>query len=283
MLERVMVKETHASNLRNIAQKLRKIPSSSEYIAHSMSNIETIIDLFGSYDNLVRAAGFTPKTSRHAPLTSYELVIELQELAKKLGHTPTKKEWRSFYGHSFGTIKDHFGSWRNFVVAAKLSKGKLTVGGRRAIPKKDLIKDLQTVAKKLKKSPTIAEYEEHGKFSSGTMRKYFGSWKNAATVAGLKTNNPGKHFEPKRHYMEHNTVKKTLQLPPKEGRSNKYIPDHRIFEQFGKLWWELGRVPSRREFDECSYTCSSRTIINHFGDWDAFLEKFHRPPLKKPR
>src|SRR3989338_4926663 len=51
----------------------------------------------------------------------------------------------------------------------------------------DLINDLLSVAKKLGKEKTITrnEYDKHGRYSEGTLRKRFGGWINALEKAGL--------------------------------------------------------------------------------------------------
>ena len=53
------------------------------------------------------------------------------------------------------------------------------------IPDNLLIEDIVKVSKKINKTPLVNEYEYHGKYSPITIRKHFGSWKNALSLANL--------------------------------------------------------------------------------------------------
>jgi len=58
----------------------------------------------------------------------------------------------------------------------------------RNISNKELLVDLQRVAKQLKQNClTQAEYNKYGKYSLGTMHKRFGSWTKALRKADLET------------------------------------------------------------------------------------------------
>lgn len=58
--------------------------------------------------------------------------------------------------------------------------------GRHPIPETDLLGDLRGVADRLGRTPSAAEYQEHGRFSRGTIRNRFGSWNNGLREAGLE-------------------------------------------------------------------------------------------------
>lgn len=54
----------------------------------------------------------------------------------------------------------------------------------------DLLEDLKRVAKKIGKSPTMKEYQEHGKHHAQSIANKHG-WNKAKEKAGLDTNNSG--------------------------------------------------------------------------------------------
>lgn len=53
------------------------------------------------------------------------------------------------------------------------------------IPDGDLLADIQAVAEQVGGAPTATEYDEHGKYSSGTMQNHFGTWNQALEKAGF--------------------------------------------------------------------------------------------------
>ena len=62
----------------------------------------------------------------------------------------------------------------------------------RNTPDKEFLEDLKTVAKKIgKNSVTRFEYDDKGRFHSGTLVRRFGTWYSALEKAGLdKTRTP---------------------------------------------------------------------------------------------
>jgi hypothetical protein len=51
----------------------------------------------------------------------------------------------------------------------------------------ELLDDLKRVAAKIGRSPTVSEYETHGKYSPQTIYRRFNGWDNAKVTAGLDT------------------------------------------------------------------------------------------------
>ena len=113
----------------------------------------------------------------------------------------------------------------------------------RNIPKKELIADLKRVAKDLRKSPTIDEYNERGSYHSTTLTRHFGSWPKALKAAGLS-----------------------------ETRSPLNIPKEELFQNLQEVWIKLGRQPRYREIQKPLSKYSSGTYENHFGSWRKALE-----------
>jgi hypothetical protein len=97
--------------LRESAERLGRSPTMKEFEAdpHTTAHPQTVIEHFGSWNKAKRQAGLVPR--RFA--TRAELLGQLQELGRRLGHVPTAKDvdanrgWlpsKSLYWHTFGSL-----------------------------------------------------------------------------------------------------------------------------------------------------------------------------------
>jgi rubrerythrin len=107
-----------------------------------------------------------------------------------------------------------------------------------------LLEDMRTVAKKLHKGTiTREEYNQHGEYHAGTIRKRFKGWLNALKKAGL------------------------------EKSRNYNIEDVDLFKNLEEIWTKLGRQPVRNDLKYES-RFSSATYERRFGTWRKSLEAF---------
>ena len=101
----------------------------------------------------------------------------------------------------------------------------------------DLKDDLLFVAKKLNKSPTIAEYNANGKYESTVYIKRFGSWNKALEILGLNVN-------------------------------NKAHTEEELLNNLLSVWIKLYKQPSRRDMDnKCISRISSGAYLRFYGTW----------------
>ena len=108
-----------------------------------------------------------------------------------------------------------------------------------------LLADLKRVAAELDKdSVTRDQYDERGKFNSGTFEKRFKGWLKALEKAGLK---------------------KTI---------NRNISEEEFFQNLEETWIKLGRQPRYIEMCPPLSKYWARTYDTHFGTWRKALEKF---------
>ena len=116
----------------------------------------------------------------------------------------------------------------------------------RNTPDDVLLDDLKMIANKLgKKSITRYDYDEHGKFSTTTFVRRFGSWFNALEKAGLeKTRTP-------------------MNLPKEE-----------LFHNLEEMWVKLGRQPRYGEVTKPLSKYSVGTYEHRFGTWLKALKAF---------
>ena len=109
----------------------------------------------------------------------------------------------------------------------------------------ELLDDLKRVAEKLGTDNLITrEYDEHGKYSSATIRHRFGQWNNALEKAGLK-------------------IIYILNISEKE-----------LFQNLEEVWIKLGSQPKRREMKQPLSKYSESGYVRKFGSWRKALEAF---------
>lgn len=110
------------NSIKKMAKKLGRAPYYDEYNNDSkkIASNYFIYHRFGSYTNLIKAAGLHPYANRK--LTREEIIQRIINIQKDFGHLPSKSEYRSnpekYISHSM--IYNHFGSWDKALEAAGL-------------------------------------------------------------------------------------------------------------------------------------------------------------------
>lgn len=109
----------------------------------------------------------------------------------------------------------------------------------------ELLDDLRRIADQLK-SDTLgrSEYNEHGKYSSATMERIFGSWNKALEKAELQINR------------------------------ERDISISKLFANIEDVWIKLGRQPFRKEMKQPFSKYAGSTYERRFGTWRKALEDF---------
>lgn len=114
----------------------------------------------------------------------------------------------------------------------------------RNISDDDLIKDLQRIARMLKKESVYrTEYQIYGKYSVSSIRTHFGGWNNAIRLAGLRI-------------TRHNSINK-----------------HELLNNLKRVWIKLGRQPKRKDLDSDISEFSWCTYRDSFGGFRKALEE----------
>lgn len=170
--------ETLLTDIHRVADKLGETPSCSQYLEHGDHSPTTVRNKFGgSWKAGVREAGFEPKGAK---IPEQKLFADIQEVAERVGQTPTTRQYREYGTHSRDTMMNRFGSWHNAVRAAGLE----LVNHKKADPKR-ILKDIVRVADG-DIAPTPSEFDIGGEYHSATVIETFGSWWKAVVRAGLK-------------------------------------------------------------------------------------------------
>ena len=108
-------------------------------------------------------------------MTKEEVIAAVQECATKLGHAPSMAEFRKATAIGKGHIRKHFGTFGQLLEASGLE----VRGSGHMVEMKALFADWAGIVRRLKKCPTLADYELHSKYSPRPLVRRFGFWVNA--------------------------------------------------------------------------------------------------------
>jgi hypothetical protein len=109
-------------------------------------------------------------------MTKEEIVKAIQVCAKKLRRNPSLRELRAMSGVQTKHVYKRLGSLRKALQAAGLEG----IGPGFSPAEETVLRDWATVARKLKKLPSILEYERAGRFSGKPFQRLYGSWRGTA-------------------------------------------------------------------------------------------------------
>ena len=179
--------------LREIARVVGHTPSVAEYNAlrrPHMACSTTVSERFGGrWEYAIEAAGLPERNSNKI---ERELIIKaLQEIARELGHSPTKSEYKANRAKDMPSekaISRNFNSWADALKAAGLEPCKCSHTGRR-YSDEEVAKCLHIMAEKLGHTPSLKEYvkyHEPDMPNDKTLRIRYGSWPLVLKVAGFE-------------------------------------------------------------------------------------------------
>jgi hypothetical protein len=105
-------------------------------------------------------------------MTREEVLATILELAEKLGHPPSMVELESMTQVRRGKIRRHFGTY-----AWALREGGLGLRHRKqTISTEKLFADWTAAVRKLKKIPSMKEFEEVSEYTVGPFQREFRTW-----------------------------------------------------------------------------------------------------------
>jgi hypothetical protein len=112
-------------------------------------------------------------------MTKEEIVKAIRVCAKKLRRNPSLRELRAMSGVTTKHVYKKLGSLSKALRAAGLEG----IGPGFSPAEETVLRDWASVARKLKKLPSIVEYEKAGRFSGKPFQRLYGSW--AGTAEGF--------------------------------------------------------------------------------------------------
>jgi superfamily II DNA or RNA helicase len=164
-------KEELLEDMKNIANKLGRAPTTPEYDKLGIASGAIMVNAFGTWNKAVKASGLNP-VREYA--TREGIKNDVRNCIEKLGRVPTLSEYVEIGKWSRQTMTPY---WKSFGTLIR-ELGYEPIKNQRI--EADLLKqDLLEVYKKLGRPPSVKEYLKHGKFSRKGFYRIFGSWSDA--------------------------------------------------------------------------------------------------------
>jgi hypothetical protein len=114
------------------------------------------------------------KAPKEKTMTKEEVIAAVTECATKLGRAPSMAEFRKATTIGKGHVRKHFGTFGQLLEASGLEAR----GSGYLVEMKTLFADWAGIVRRLKKCPTLADYELHSKYSPRPLVRRFGFWVN---------------------------------------------------------------------------------------------------------
>ncbi len=249
-------------HLREIARVVGHTPSVPEYNAlrrPHMACSTTVSERFGDrWEYAIEAAGLPERNSNK--IERERIVKALQEIARKLGHSPTKSEYKANRANdmpSEKTISRNFNSWADALKTAGLESCKPILTGRR-YSDEEVAECLHVMAEKLGHTPSLkeyAKYHEPDMPNDKTLRIRYGSWPLALKAAGFE---------------DYDAKSKDRRVVFEE----KYS-DEEIREALVAVADKVGHAPSRNEYRRLrpGDSPSPSTVLYRYKTWMEALKQ----------
>ena len=236
------------------------------------------------------------------PVSDEELIGNLREIADKAGHSPSIDEAQQYGKYSIQDYQERFGTWQSAVEEAGLSSG--SESGEYKITNRELLDELNHLARSLGKTPSVKEMGDKGKYSGTTYRNRFGTWNEAVLAAGLEPNVNrnklsndvlienlkefalGLGHTPTQKEMREKGPHASSTYVSRFGTWNEAVQeaglepniqgskpsDQDLIDELERVAAVLGRIPTQEEFEQES-ELSTSTYYTHFDTWKAAINK----------
>lgn len=199
------------------------------------------------YNYAINNKGFIMYTlnNYHHNIEPSELIIDLQNVAKKLGKKYISRSQYEKNGNFSATpFIRHFGNWKNALKEAGLNTEYYKEDLKR-ISNSDLISDIINVQKHVSKEIIYtSDYKKYGSYKVQTILNRFGNWNNALKKAGLAPTN------------------------------YRIIEDVDLFKEIERLWQIKGSQPTTTDIKGGMSKYSLNTFCRRFGGWRNALNAF---------
>jgi RNA polymerase-binding transcription factor DksA len=174
------VREALVSHLKYAAEGLDKPPTRREIDdidgpSHGMYSAR-----FGSWNEALETAGFSPHQVKpdYCP-SAEEVTDEIENVTEELGRLPTQKEMNKIGEFSSNIASERFGSWTGALEAADVPNPDRRYN---RIEDEELLEYLRDLGDRLGRPPIKADLE---KYSARVYWNRFGGWLSALQKAGF--------------------------------------------------------------------------------------------------
>lgn len=228
-----------------VCKKLGRVPKRLEFSKYGLPSPTTYIKRFGMTPAyLLKKHGYISVHSIRRKISKEQLIDELKEVAKLLGHVPSSVDLDRLAKNSiyFSTriYKKVFGSWNNALKQAGFKPNSEVQKGLSD-------EEILDIAKKI--------YEAYGTLNAKLMVKH------GVTISQIE-----RHGGMIR-------LKKALNIPYNDRiKYTKYDCINGLY----KAYQYFGRFPSINEYNSRHFKPSYKTIIKHFKTWSRALEELKK-------
>jgi hypothetical protein len=198
--------------------------------------------------------------------THEELVASLQMLAEEMGQPPTTRDAQA--DDRFPCLERMYSvidsSWSEVLREAGVTPDGMQVGEYGEAERDAMVVDVQSVHERVSTDHlTMRQYDEYGEYASSSVKKHFGSWREACEASGISpgerhgtsTMGPGGARLDSRHelavamYLHQNGIE--YEVHPPLGENNWY-GDFYLADR--DLWVEVngyasGERPNAEQFE----------------------------------
>ena len=120
-------------------------------------------------------------------MTKDELTAAIVASAATLGRAPSRTELMKQAGVSQRNIRKHFGTYQRAMDTCGLARS----GAGQRVGMEELFQDWTGIARRLKKVPSLADYEQMSKYSVSPLLRRFGTWNNVPDAMKLHAGEHG--------------------------------------------------------------------------------------------
>lgn len=174
-------REELLEDLEQVNKLLSGPPTMGEYNLKGKFSTGPFLNLFGSWNDALEAAGFEP--NRRRDISDSELLENLKHVAASINKPPTIVEYELHGDYSPSTLSNSFDTWNKALREAGYQPNTI-----RDISTEVLLSNLQHVGNLIESVPTIVDYDVYGEYGSATLSHKFGSWNSALKEAGYQPN-----------------------------------------------------------------------------------------------
>lgn len=238
--------EEMLDRLVEVCKMLGRMPKSAEFAKYGLPSYHTYTNRFGMTPAcLLKEHGYVSVYSiRKNNISKEQIIDELKEIAKLLGHVPSildidRLAKNSIYSSSF-IYRKFFGSWNNALKKAGFEPNSEALKGLSD-------EEIMNIAKKI--------YEAYGTLNVKLMVKH------GVTKSQIERHGGITKF------------KKALNIPYND--RIKYTKDDCI-NGLDEAYQYLGHLPSINEYSSGHFKPSYKTIIKHFRTWKNALEELKK-------
>lgn len=176
------------------AEHMGRVPSSEEWTADPERPSATAVrNNFGSWNALVRAAGFTPRPSPAEHRWNPLVVLQLYRAdAARLNEPPSRSTWNATpHRPAHSVVVRHFGSWNAFVRAAGFEPRPSPEEREPDWPMVLLVRLYREDYERLGRVPTLAEWVASRERPSNSVIHRRGGMAAIAHLAGIAPRRAG--------------------------------------------------------------------------------------------